>query len=89
MKTFQYLLFVLTLYFCFYLAGAICHRCPVTMEEAHNIDVVKNGFEDHWNIEKLHQHYDSLKKNPDGTIKVTHKGIKILIHISGTNFKEH
>ena len=48
------------------------------MEEAHNIDVVKEGFEDYWNIEKLHQHYDSLKKNPDGSIKVTHKGITFL-----------
>ena len=48
------------------------------MEEAHNIDVVKEGFEDYWNIEKLHQHYDSLKKNRDGTIKVTHKGITFL-----------
>ena len=59
------------------------------MEEAHNIDVVKNGFEDHWDIEKLHQHYDSLKKNPDGTIKVTHKGITLLFTFSGNNFKEH
>ena len=59
------------------------------MEEAHNIDVVKNGFEDHWTIEKLHQHYDSLKKNRDGSIKITHKGIDILIHFSGMSFKEH
>ena len=51
------------------------------MEEAHNIDVVKNGFEDHWTIEKLHQHYDSLKKNPDGSIKVTHKGIITFLFI--------
>ena len=57
------------------------------MEEAHNIDAVKKGFEDHWNIEKLHQHYDSLKKNRDGSIKITHKGIGI--HFSGMSFKEH
>ena len=59
------------------------------MEEAHNIDVVKEGFEDYWNIEKLHQHYDSLKKNRDGTIKVTHKGITFLFIFHQLNVLKH
>ena len=59
----------------FLLDGALCTRCPVTIEEAHNPDLVKDGFDDFWNLETLWQNYDSLKKNPDGSIKITHKGI--------------
>ena len=53
------------------------------MEDAHDPDKVKAGFDDYWDKTKLKEHYASLKKNPDGTIKVTHKGISykfILFH---------
>ena len=60
--------------------GAHCTRCPVTMEDAHDPDKVKAGFDDYWDKTKLKEHYASLKKNPDGTIKVTHKGTYLLIN---------
>ena len=50
------------------------------MEDAHDPKWVKLGFKDYWDKDKLKEHYASLKKNPDGTIKVTHKGIWLQIH---------
>ena len=41
------------------------------MEDAHDPKWVKVGFKDYWDKTKLKEHYASLKKNPDGTIKIT------------------
>ena len=54
--------------------GAYCTACPVSQEDAHKIEIVRDGFEDYWTNEKLIAFYESLKKNPDGSIKITHKG---------------
>ena len=58
----------------FNLDGAYCTNCPVSQEDAHKIEVVREGFEDYWTVQKLIEFYESLKKNPDGSIKITHKG---------------
>ena len=62
---------------CFiFLAGAYCYRCPISKKDAHDPDIVKDWFEDERSIATLIEHYLSLPKNPDGTIKK--KGI--LLH---------
>ena len=57
--------------------GAYCTVCPITQEEGHNPDVVRNGFHIYWTIQKLHEWYDSLRKNPDGTLWISKKGIRL------------
>ena len=57
------------------------------MEDAHDPKFVQVGFKDYWNKTKLKEHYASLKKNPDGSIKVTHKGIWLKIHFLVSSHK--
>ena len=59
-------------------AGAYCTRCPINLELAHNPEVVQNGFEEFWTKEKLLEWYEQLRKNPDGSIWKSKKGIRLI-----------
>ena len=59
-------------------AGAYCTRCPINLELAHNPEVVENGFEEFWTKEKLLEWYEQLRKNPDGSIWKSKKGIRFI-----------
>ena len=62
-------------------AGAYCTRCPINLELAHNPEVVKNGFEEFWTKEKLLEWYEQLRKNPDGSIWKSKKGISFIEYL--------
>ena len=63
-----------------FLDGSYCTCCEVSQEDAHKPEVVENGFDHTWDIKKLNEHYDQLKKHPDGTIKTTHKGTYLVFY---------
>ena len=66
-------------------AGSYCTKCPIPLEKAHALEVVKNGFEDFWNIQKLHENYNQLRKNPNGTVWKSKKGIRLILNASSFN----
>ena len=65
--------------------GAYCTCCEVSQEDAHDCNIVKDGFDHTWNIQSLNEHCNSLKKNADGTIKTTHKGTYLVFYDFGTS----
>ena len=68
-------------------AGAYCTRCPINLELAHNPEVVQNGFEEFWTKEKLLEWYEQLRKNPDGSIWKSKKGIRLIEQCSAEKYQ--
>ena len=59
-----------------YSLGAYCTHCTITKKEGADLEKAKNGFPKDRNRDQNRQLYDSLKKNPDGTINKRVESIK-------------